>query len=216
MEYRPTSSDIRIVLRIKGYKKDLESPYSPNKLNDYDGLIDPQLMIQVFDSVENALYDSDRTDVEEFFKKYAAEHNIGDIFKDAAIHRIREYRHNRLKIAEARNGSIELWAYVIAASYFVLNSTLAESFKEGYKKSRLHEDLTQFIKEQIDSKSLYIAEKIRRAFKSKQRRVEVKVIPPRIDEPKTIEVNIYGELPLKQLEKKPELTLGEVLDKRLA
>lgn len=204
MNYNPSNHDIKIVINIKGNKRRSNS--------DLGRIIEPKLLIQVFDSIENALYESDRNDVIDFFRVYKEELNISDLTRDAAIHRIREYRHNRLLINEARDGSIEFEAFVIAVAALTLSSTLKESFKEGYKNSILHKRLSEYIRETIDNKTLYIAEKLRKVFGKKKRRVQVNVEKLDEDQPKKIEITVYEELILKELGK-PELTLGEIIDK---
>jgi len=206
MNYEPTSHDIKIVINIKGNRRNLNSNNSEGRI------VEPKLLIQVFDSIENALYESDRNDVVDFFRRYKGELNISNLTRDAAIHRIREYKHNRLLINEARDGSIEFEAFVIAVAALTLSSTLKESFKEGYKNSILHKRLSEYVRETIDNKTLYIAEKLRRAFGKKKRRVQVNVEQLSDNRPKQIEITVYEELILKELEK-PELTLGEIVDK---
>lgn len=206
MNYKENAKDIKIILKIKG--KEIKSD---NCNKEYcQNLINPKLLIQVFDSIENALYDSDRVDVEMFFKKYAESLNIPSIYRDAALQRIREYRHNRLRLTDAKSGSIELYAYVIAGAYFVLNMTLKETIKEGYKQTDFHKNLANFIKDGIDSKALYIAEKIRKSFSKKKRDVIVRSLPPADIKPNTIEVDILDTFSLVKHEK-PEKTLGEII-----
>jgi len=208
MNYEPTSHDIKIIIRIKGNKRiSRNNPSFENRR-----MVDPKLIIQVLDSVENALYESDRNDVEGFFKRYKKELNISNLTRDAAVHRIREYRHNRLMVNDARNGSIEFESFVMAIAALTLASTIKESFKEGYKNSIVHKQLSEYIKETIDNKTLYIAEKLRKVFGKKKRNVQINVNQLSDNLPKTIEVEVYEELILKELEK-PELTLGEIVDK---
>jgi len=71
--------------------------------------------------------------------------------------------------------------------------------------------LKTFFKKQIDQKSLYIAENIRRVFASKKRDVSVKALPPSEKDPNIIKVDVSGND-----EKRKEKTiksLGEKLDK---
>ncbi len=211
MNYEATSHDIRMIINVKGNRRQGN--------NNLGRIVEPKLLIQVFDSIENALYESDRNDVIDFFRRYERdiEYEIGEeiykLSRDAAIHRIREYRHNRLLINNARDGSIEFEAFVIAVAALTLSSTLKESFKEGYKKSILHERLSEYIREMIDNKTLYIAEKLRKAFGKKKRTVQVNVEQLSDNRPKEIKITVHEELILKELEK-PELTLGEIVDKR--
>ena len=203
MSYNTSQNDIKIIMRLKGRERN----------NDRVSMIDPKLLIQVLDSIENALFESDKKDVERYFHEYKEIDNLPDWVRAASLQRIREFRHNRLILTEARTGSIEITALVIAVSYFVLNATIKESFIEGYKQSKVHKNLTEFISRQIDNKASFIAERIRRVFGTKKRSVEVKSLPPAGSEPFIVEINIYEELIKQELEK-PTLTLGEVIDKK--
>lgn len=209
MNYRPTKNDIKIVIRIKGRHRDLQISSRNDAFSQ--GVIDPKLIIQVFDSIENALYESDKTDVKSFFNQMKSRGNspLSPLVEDAAINRIREYRHNRLIVSEANSGSIEFDAYVVAAAFFVISKVL----EEALLKSKVFQKLVEFIARNIDAKTLYIAERLRRAFSKKKRDIDVNV-KQRVnqDEPNTIEVNIYEELILKELEY-PKETLGQVIEK---
>jgi len=205
MNYKPTSNDIKIIINIKGNQRRVGE-------GEFRRVVEPKLLIQVFDSIENALYESDRNDVVAFFRTYENNPNISTLTRDAAIHRIREYKHNRLLINKARDGSIAFETFVIAVAAIILNNTLKESLKEGYKSSNLHMLLSEYVKESIDNKTLYIAEKLRKVFAKKKRNVKVNVTQLDNGEPKQIEVTIDDTLMLKELDKQ-ELTLGEIVDK---
>jgi hypothetical protein len=56
--------------------------------------------------------------------------------------RLRQVRNERIQLKRANGGSIELFVVVAATSYWVLEKTLAESLKEGYKKSQIHDKLS--------------------------------------------------------------------------
>lgn len=213
MNYKPTKNDIRIIIKIKGRTRDFEI----NSRNDAfsQGIIDPKLIIQVFDSIENALYESDKSDVKSFFNRLSSEEkkDLSPLVEDAAENRIREYRHNRLLVSDAESGSIEFTTYVVAAAFLVLNNTLKHTAKAIWEESIIHKKLVEFTVKSLNSKTLFIAEKLRRAFAKKKRDIDVNVLQRENDDaPYTIEANIYEELILKEL-KKPELTLGQVINK---
>lgn len=207
MNYQPTRHDIRIVINIKGNKR----PFTTLNTKYFRNIVEPKLLMNIFDSIENALYESDRKDVMDFFNSYETYHDNLSLVRDAAIHRIREYKHNRLLINEARNGSIELETFVFAIAAIILEKTLGESIFEGYKKSNLHQQLSEFVASTIDRKTLFIAERLRKVFSSKNKNVQVIVEDMNVDRPNTIIVTVNSKEDDKS---KPEITLGEIVDRQ--
>lgn len=213
MNYHPTKNDIKIIIRIKGRNRNVLINSRNEALSK--GLIDPKLIIQIFDSLENALYESDKIDVQNFFNRLSAKEksSIPSIVEDAAINRIREYRHNRLIVSDANSGSIEFTTYVIAAAFFVTSKVLEQIISDTLDKSVVYQELVKFTSKNLDAKALFIAELLRRVFFKKKRDIDVNVMQrTKEDEPNTIEVNIYEELILKELEY-PKETLGQVIKK---
>jgi hypothetical protein len=213
MQYKPTKNDIQIIIRIKGRNRD----YHINSRDEAfsQGLIDPKLIIQVFDSIENALYESDKVDVKTFFNRLNQQEksSMPPIVEDAAINRIREYRHNRLIVSDAKSGSIEFTTLVVAAAFFVTSKVLEQTISGILEKSEVYQKLLKFTAKNLDSKVLFIAERLRRVFFKKKRDIDVNVIQRKSEEePSTIEVNIYEELILKEIEY-PKSTLGQVIEK---
>lgn len=150
-----SSSDIQIIIRF------LEGPF------------DARVLLNTFDNLENALYSSDRRDIEDAAREVGFSH----VVRDAALERLRRYRHHRLQITEARSGSVEIIGLVLGVAAFVLSSTVGEAFKEGFKDTHLYEELKYYFQNVIDEKTLFIAEHIRRSFSSKKLPVNVKVLP---------------------------------------
>ena len=144
-----------------------------------------KLLLQAFDSLETALYASDRKDIE----LAASQLEISKVVRDASLERLRQYKNNRLLLMEARTGSIEIAALVAGVSFFILNQTLGETIKESYTHSKIHSTLRDFFSKQIDDKALFIAESIRRAFVSKKQDVTVKLQPPTGDKPNRVVVD---------------------------
>lgn len=213
MKYEPTEHDIQIFVKIKGSNRDVN--ISSLEEASQQSLIDPKLIIQVFDNIENALYESDKVDVQAFFNRLSdkSRRDLPPLVEDASINRIREYRHNRLIITEANSGSIEFTAFVVAAAYLVLNNTLKHVLEDAWKKSNLHQELVKFTVETLNNKTLFIAEKLRRVFSKKRRDIDVTVLPrSNFSEPNTIEIIIYAEFKAKELPKS-ELTLGQAIKK---
>ena len=79
---------------------------------------------------------------------------------------------------------------VAGAGLYFLDKTLGETIKEGYINSNLHHNLRDFFKRQIDDKSLFIAENIRRIFSSKKAEVSVRLLLPSDTEPNRIILEI--------------------------
>ncbi len=75
-----------------------------------NGVVDAKNLLQSLDSIEESLYESDRKDIELL-------HEAGLITRlvaDAALERLRRYRHNRFLLRNAENGSIILDGVVAA------------------------------------------------------------------------------------------------------
>jgi hypothetical protein len=136
-----------------------------------DGAIDAKAMIEALDIAEGALYASDRNDVEQA----ARELRLPAYVRDASLERLRHHRHQRLLIEEAQTGSIILVTVVAAVSLFVLEKTVGEAFADGFKETRAYGELRDFFRRQIDAKTIFIAEALRRAFGGRKREVSVQV-----------------------------------------
>ena len=172
-----------------------------------DGTIDANSLIHVFDALETAIYASDRNDV----VKASAEFQIAPHVRDASLERLRHHRHHRLLLVDARRGSIELIALVAGVSYFVLEKTIGEAFREGFKQSKSYETLRDFFRDHIDHKALFIAENVRRAFSGKKRDVRVEVLPSTAQSPNRLIVDARS-LPDTDQGPRPS-SLGEELDR---
>lgn len=159
-------ADIRIVIHLRGE----------------DGYINPKYLVQTFDNIEESLYASDRRDIELATKEI----EISDLIRDACLERLRQFRHRRLVLVDAKSGSLEFVALVAGVSYWLLEKTLSQSITEGYKGSQTHERLKNYFRKKIDEKSLFITESIRRVFSSKRHEVIVKAVPAAPDQPNTI------------------------------
>ncbi len=173
-------------------------------LNDNAGIRSKELL-QALDTLETALYASDRQDIERVSEKLG----ISSIIRDACLERLRKYRNDRLLLTGANNGSIELFGMVAGVSYFLLQKTIGESFKEGFKETALHENLKDFFRRVIDDKALFISESLRRVFANKKKQANIKMAPSDKENPNRIIIDIHGE-PTKG--KARIRSLGEELD----
>ncbi|MCB9764213.1 MAG: hypothetical protein H6739_30860 [Alphaproteobacteria bacterium] len=129
--------------------------------------IDPKMILHVFGDLERALYESDRRDVERFAEGFLR----SDVVKDASLERLRRYRNRRLKIVDAKPGSLWITGSVLAVSYFVLEKTIGQSFVEGWQDTNAHRHLREFFASQIDIKYKKLAQLIESAFKDKNNRI---------------------------------------------
>ncbi len=176
--------DIKIIIRLK----------------NSESLIDPKFLIQSLEHLENALYESDRKDVENFSKVLTEQLLPKGIFSnilmsrvigDASLERLRRYKNKRLILTEARTGSIEIVAVVAAVGYYVLDKTIGETVGEAFKESNTGVILKQYFKDIIDKKAIYIVERLRESLGSKKRQGEVKYLPSTNEnEPTTIVLEI--------------------------
>lgn len=167
--------------------------------------VDAKSVISALDTLEAALYASDRQDVE----RAASELRLPPIVKDAALERLRRYRNRRLLLRDARRGSLVLEGVVAAVALFVLKGTLGEAFKEGVKESDVFEDLKRFFRDVLDEKAFFISEYLRRHYSQKKRKATVRSVSARSGERSRVVVEIaVEELP----EERPApRSLGEEL-----
>lgn len=159
MEY--TENDIVIRLRMRGK----------------NGVVDAKNLLQSLDSIEEALYESDRKDIELL-------HEAGLITRlvaDAALERLRRYRHNRLLLRNAENGSIILDGVVAAVPLYILKITLGEAIEKAVQESEAFNNLKEWFKDHIDQKSDYVLNALRNALNSKSRSFELKSDKNRIE-----------------------------------
>lgn len=136
------------------------------------GNVDPSLLVESLEILEGALHASDRHDVE----RAGSRLELPGFVRDASLERIRSYRHQRIHFREAATGSIVLIGAVAAVALFVLEKTIGEAFADGFKESRVYQELRTFFRDQIDRKALFIAEGIRRGFGVRRRTVSVQVL----------------------------------------
>jgi len=152
-ELKADQNDILIHLRLVGQ-------------TDFDA----KFVLEALDTIEMALYASDRNDIE----LAATVMPMPGYVKDASLERIRHHRHHRLLLREAQSGSIELIGVVAAVSYFVLQRTLGEALKDGFKETSVYDQLRRFFQEVIDDKTAFISDTLTRAFSSRKKQVRVR------------------------------------------
>jgi len=187
MRYRPNDIVIHIRLACDGGTESLE-------------------FRDAFDLIENVLYNSDRRDIE-----YASQAlRIHPLIADAAKERIRSLRHERLRVTEVSTGSILLEGTIAAAALYVLKKTIGEPMGDAYKNSVAYGELSNFFRNLIDEKTLFITEKLRQIS---HRRGYIPDVRHEIKSPEAPR-HIYLELRREDAHKRPRIpSLGEELDK---
>ena len=175
-------------------------------LDGRDGMVDLRSLLRILNVLEAAIYNSDRTDVDHA----ARELQLSPVIRDACLERLRQYRHQRLLLQDARSGSLELIGLVAGVSYFVLEKTIGESISEAFKESRYHAQLKGFFRRLIDEKTLMLAETVRRLLASRKREADVKTLPRKENEPTTIVVQVSSETVQRGHDE--QRTLGQSLD----
>ena len=175
-------------------------------LESRHGLVDSKDLLHILDVIEAATYTSDRQDVTEA----AAELNLSPLIRDACLERLRSYRHKRLLLRETGPGSLAVFGVLAGVSYFVIQKTIGESFKEAYKSSDAHLYLKDYFRHIIDNKALRLAENIRRALASRKKEARVLAKGSSADSPNMIVIIVSP--PLEASERDYPRSLGEELD----
>jgi len=161
-----TENDIVIRLRLQGR----------------NGIVDAKNLLQSFDSVEAALYESDRNDIEQLCQQKF----ISRLVADASLERLRRYRHNRLLLVNAENGFIILDGVVASVPLYILKITLGEALEKAIAESKTFKDIKEWFRKQIDKKADYIANAMRKELNSKNKRFEIR----QKDDGKNIEITL--------------------------
>lgn len=188
----PTRHDIQIQFRLSGA----------------DANTDAKSLVSALDALETSIYNTDREDV----MRVAHELELSNVVRDACLERLRNYRHRRFLVQEARPGSLEIVGLVIAVSYFVLEKTVGESFGEAFKESHHHTKLKEVFRRLIDQKASMLAEHLRRYLQAKNKDGRVKALPApeNGEQPYLVIVEVESQ---KRPEDKAALnTLGQTLD----
>jgi hypothetical protein len=116
------------------------------KMQGRNGVVDAKNLLQSLDSVEEALYESDRKDIELLYESGL----ISRLVADATLERLRRYRHNRLLLRNAENGSIVLEGVVAAVPLYILKITLGEALQKAIEESETFNKLKEWLKNHID------------------------------------------------------------------
>jgi hypothetical protein len=135
---------------------------------------------------------------------------IPAIVADAAKERIRSLRHERLRITNVATGSIILEGTIAAAALYVLKKTIGEPLGDAYKKSNIYAELSNFFRQIINEKTIFITDKIREIGHKRGYIPDVRHEIGSPDAPR----HIFIELRRKDEQKRKKIpSLGEELDK---
>ena len=173
---QPTKHDIAIRLRLGG-----------------EDTIHPKDLVSALDTLEVALYESDRRDIERAALKFS----IPPVIIDACLERLRGFRNDRIVLATAEPGSIVIGGLVAGVAYYVLQKTLGEIPFEAFKSTQFRRSLVEYFSQLIDDKAIYITERLRAATRAKKHRIDVRLQLHEGETPATILVNSDGR-PMKR------------------
>lgn len=133
---------------------------------------DAKDIIQAFGSLETALYESDRKDIEDLL----FEGIISKIIAHAVLERLRQYRNNRLQLRSAENGSIILEGVIAAVPLYLLKlaiEEIEEIAKEEVRNTQTYKKVKIWFKQQIRGKASFISNAIQDELASKNRRFDI-------------------------------------------
>lgn len=146
--------DIRIDVRISG-----------------NAFVRPDLLTRIFENLEMALYESDRSDIETVVRQLALSEGV----RTLALQRLRQYDNNRCVVADAKKGSIVFGLFVCGSAVKVLETSLLETIEDVYRESGMPEKIRRILLKHIDEKAVEIIRQLNMVFKSRKINGEVAV-----------------------------------------
>jgi hypothetical protein len=175
------------------------------KLNT-EGRIESKDVLDLLETIENAVYSSDRREIEYVTRMI----RLPRIVSDAAKERLRYHKDERFVVTRAGSGSIVLEGAIAATALYVLRKTVGEALDQGFKKSETFNRMTEFFRHQIDEKAIFLVERMRELLHRKEGIAEIRHEPKSPDAPH----HIYVEIVKPQVKGKDRIgTLGEELEK---
>ena len=139
-----------------------------SKYNKYDigvrikfkgDIVPSELVEEMVDDIESAIYESEEQDLYELFKN-SSNIQIPQVVKDACLYRIEKYRGDSLILESTKKGSFIVEGVVAGLSYWLLENTLGETFKDAWKETELHQQIKKFFLSKRQPKDNIKAEKI--------------------------------------------------------
>jgi hypothetical protein len=107
---------------------------------------------------------------------------------DAALERLRRFDGALLRIIRAENGSLVLEALLLSAAYWLLQQTVSESVKQGWKDSDAHSHLSAWFRRMFDEAPDRFADVVTKRLRRKGYDADVKLLKP--EAPRTIDVTV--------------------------
>ncbi len=102
-----------------------------------------ELVEEMIDDIETAVYKSEENDINRLFSD-SSNIQIPQVIKDASLFRLPKYRGDSLILESTKKGSFVIEATVAGLSYWILQNTLGETFKESWRETDLHQSIKRF------------------------------------------------------------------------
>ncbi len=170
--------------------------------------LDAHDLVRVLDILEEALYESDRTEI----IRAGQQSELPGFIVDAALERLRRFRRKRIRLQAVRHGSFELDGALTAAAKYVLALTIAEAIKNGIQRSAPFTRLSQFITDGINEKYSELIKTLRVVFMSHKLSCDIQALPMPDNEPKILLIKV--RLPPAK-DRLPTLGESSFLDKEI-
>ncbi len=106
-------------------------------------IVPAELVQELLDNIEDAVYRSEEEDIRRLFND-SSNIQIPGVVKDACLFRFNNHRGNALIIESTEKGSLIIEAVVAGLSYWLIQNTIGETFKEAWKETELHEQIKRF------------------------------------------------------------------------
>lgn len=101
---------------------------------------------RVFGELESIAYKIDRDQIFMISRRS----NIDDLYRDAALERLRHFRNRRVIVRDIQAGSIEWVIMIGAAAGVALATTLGKSTADGFRKTEFNKAFVDFVETSID------------------------------------------------------------------
>lgn len=104
--------------------------------------IESRTLTRVLRGVDAYFHGLERQNVSEL----ANEFGIPPVIRDATLERIRKFRGRHIRIERVEAGTLTVTVAIVAISVWLLNRTVGESVKEGWKRTDAHTAMSKMVK----------------------------------------------------------------------